>query len=145
MKKVLLVAAMLFAGMFTFCNAQDVNVNINNQDYTNNNDCEFKINGICSSEDIGGVDVSFISKNNRFKEDYRGVDYEVCDIYVLFTNYNSFPVTVLCNTCHYKNVITHNIVLGVNETKEIMIEEGKNVSFKTGTSVSGLIVRKLAQ
>lgn len=58
----ILITAMLFAGLFTYCYGQDVRVNINNQDYSTNNG-EFKINGISSSEDIGGVDVEFIDNH----------------------------------------------------------------------------------
>lgn len=132
MKKVLLVAAMLFAGMFTYCNAQDVKVNINNNDTTTTDDCAFKINGICSSEDIGGVDVEF-----------KSMDESKCDYYAIFTNYNTFPVTVIAIcTSKYggeKRSKTINIVLGVNGMKEIKLEGC------WAGSVEGMIVRKLAQ
>ena len=136
MKKVLLVAVMLFASLFTYCYGQDVKVNINNQDFSTNKDCEFTINGICSSEDIGGVDVEFESNV---------VGNEVVR-QVVFTNYNSYTVTTLCviEYRHYNSRYqehetlekTFNIVLTENGSKKIAYD-GYN------GSVKGMIVRKL--
>lgn len=142
MKKVLLLTTMFFVGMFTYCYGQDVRVNINNQDYSSNNDCEYKINGICSSEDIGGVDVEFSD----------GVDGR--GYYVVFTNYNSFPVTVL-SVIEFldipriggraKSILkerTLNTVLAVNGTKKIKLND---FDYGEEGNVNGLIVRRLAQ
>ena len=132
-----MVAAMLFAGMFTYCFGQDVKVNINKQDYSSNGDCDFKINGICSSEDIGGVDVEFRNKPNNNND---------TDVFVVFTNYNNFPVTVL-SVLEYLGVTdfeerTLNCVLGANKSKEIKLNMYRRGS---GGTVKGMIVRKLAQ
>lgn len=137
MKKNFLIAAMLFVGMVTFCYGQDVRVNINNQDYSSNGDCDFKINGICSSEDIGGVDVEFREKPN---------DNGDTDVFVVFTNYNNFPVTVL-SVFEYMGLWSYeertlNCVLQANKSKEIKLNKYYRGS---GGSVKGMIVRKLAQ
>lgn len=125
MKKVLMVAAMLFAGLFTYCYGQDVKVNINNQDYSSNKDCEYKINGICSSEDIGGVDFE--------------VKTEGYHVSLVLTNYNSFPVTVLIEyNSDYRQ--TKAVVLGVNGVK--VVDENQ---CGTHYKLVGMIVRKLAQ
>lgn len=141
MKKVLSIAVMLFAGMFTYCYGQDVRVNINNQDISSNTS-EFKINGISSSEDIGGVDV-------EFRTEVVGNSSVV--LFVSFTNYNPFPVTVLSILSYedrrYGGDIeekekTITAVLGANGTKTIQLNDYWRGS---GGSVEGLIVRKLAQ
>lgn len=128
MKKILMVAAMLFAGMLTYCYGQDVKVNINNQDYSTNNG-EFKINGISSSEDIGGVDVEFI--DNHFDS-----------FSVKFTNYNPFPVTVLAIVSYRFTGAwsdrTINIVLKTNGTKEIELAGSGCIG-----QIKGMIVRKV--
>ena len=118
MKRVLTL--LFFAGVLSFCcNAQNI-IQISNDGSRNNNnngqqqECPFRINGICSTEDIGGV--SFEKKNDR--EGYVSYDY-------LATNYNSFPVTVLilenywCNrySGDQENVLT--VVLQPNESKFI--------------------------
>lgn len=139
MKKSLLVAIMLFAGMFTYCYGQDVNVNINNQGNSTNANGEFRINGISSSEDIGGVDVEFIEQINN--------DGTRSGLNVVFTNYNSFSVTTLCQAEYLmpltsgscKEEKTFNVVLKANSSKTI------NVPMAWDGSVKGMIVRKLAQ
>ena len=138
MKKLLMVAVMLFAGLFTYCYGQDVNVNINNQDYSASNG-EFKINGISSSEDIGGVDVQFVKVGN----------YKYDNIEVIFENYNTFPVTVLCKASYKfstsstaeKLEKTYNIVLGTRGKKVVDVGTG-DIST---CSVEGMIVRKVGQ
>lgn len=139
MKKVLMVAAMLFVGMFTYCYGQDVKVNINNQDYSTSNG-EFKINGISSSEDIGGVDVDFRTKVNDPQRN-------TTDLFVVFTNYNNSPVTVLSTIEFWQANIgdcnkTISCVLGVGMTKEIKLNDTWN---SYGGSVKGMIVRKVGQ
>lgn len=137
MKKILMVAVMLFAGLFTYCYGQDVKVNINNQDYSTNNG-EFKINGISSSEDIGGVDVQFVKAES----------HQYDHIEVIFENYNTFPVTVLCKTSYKfdprsteKHEKTYSIVLGTRGKKVADVGWG---SIST-CSVEGMIVRKVGQ
>ena len=160
-----------FAGMATLGYCQDVNVSINNQEAsTKKEDCAFKINGICSTEDIGGVDVE--------------IQYSDGTTWMVFTNYNDFSVSVLymiknemtvtridyvptksgacdCsgvkNTCFHTNFgTTGNIVLGKDGVKKIKID--KSFQYKRLSngdwaycemdqsdyySLSGIIVRKL--
>lgn len=68
--------------MHFLVHSQNVNVLINNQETsTSNETCPYSINGICISEDVGGVDASIIYADD-------------CT-WVVFTNYNTFPVTIL--------------------------------------------------
>ena len=168
MKKILMFFA--FAGMATLGYCQDVNVSINNQvASTKKEDCAFKINGICSTEDIGGVDVE--------------IQYSDGTTWMVFTNYNDFPVSVLyqiknkmtvilggnvaresgkckCgqadNTCfHTGGGTTGNIVLGKDGVKKIKIDVSYNLEYINGKyvpyavdqsssySLIGIIVRKL--
>lgn len=154
MKKILCIAA--FAGMFTLGYCQDVKVNINNQEATTKEKCPYRINGICSSEDIGGVDVTF-----EFIDD--------CT-WLVFTNYNSFPVTVLyeissrhalsgCNClgwdkgkdhCFYTpDGTTGSLVLGVEGSKKLKIDHqldchGDWINNSAGYNLAGIICRKLS-
>ena len=144
MKKVLMVAAMLFAGLFTYCYGQDVKVNINNHDYSTEKDCEFKINGICSSEDIGGVDIQGVEKyhfdgdRNTYFPRY----------YAVLTNYNEFSVTVL-----FEYNETFTTVLRKGETKNVQVTDdliycssSKPCPDKIITlNIKGPIVRRLQQ
>lgn len=141
-----LIAAMFFAGLFTYCYGQDVKVNINNQDYSSNGDCDFKIQGICSSEDIGGVDVQGLAKyiyDNVY-------EYYTKTLFLVFTNYNSFPVTVLFQGgSRYTHIIS--TVLKTGETKEIEFEALRGNYSKPypsepyDTTMDGMIVRKMGQ
>lgn len=132
MRKLLCIAT--FVGMFCLGYCQDVKVNINNQDGNAKEECPYRINGICSTEDIGGVDVEFTDNN---KGDVT---------WIKFTNYNQFPVTVLWSVeyvgsysgCSDK---TGTTVLGVNGNKEVFV----NYCFPRYHSLNGIIVRKLAQ
>ena len=128
---------MLFAfiGISVFGYSQDVKVNINNQDATVGDDCPYRINGICATEDIGGVDT-------EFKGDYASGYY--WNNRIVFTNYNSFPVTVLWKVDYTGNKSysgkTGSIVIGVEGVKEVQLND-----YYGNWSLSGLIVRKLAQ
>ena len=141
-----MVAAMLFAGLFTYCYGQDVRVNINNQDYSSNKDCEYRINGICSSEDIGGVEIQ-----GKIKWDFESnVDAYYKCLYAVLKNYNPFTVTVLFEY-DYNNV--QSLVLQANGTKEVYIRcvepavQYRNPEPSTNTSftIKGMIVRKVGQ
>lgn len=133
MKKLFIAA--LFGIFVTCCYGQDVKVNINNNDVTTKDDCAFRINGICSSEDIGGVDLEFVTETLQY----------CSNIYANLTNYNSFPVSVifkvkeLCNTCYKEKTFT--VVLGVNGIKRVTLFE----CYQHDVSLEGMIVRKLAQ
>ena len=125
----------VLSALCTFGYCQDVKVNINNQEQTGKDDCPYRINGICSTEDIGGVDVELITD-----------ELDVPSIKL--TNYNAFPVTVLWSIesmnsrsdCIDKVGTT---ILGVNGTKTINI--GYRYCYIREYSLKGLIVRKLAQ
>ena len=121
---------------------QDVKVNINNQEQTGNADCPYRINGICSTEDIGGVDVQFY---------FNKVD-DWCDqwnirgnTYALFTNYNTFPVTVLFEITYgsgENDIRKGNIVLGIEGSKQIDLYS-RTYDYTRLCNVKGIIVRKL--
>lgn len=139
MKKAL--SLLIFAGALFFCgNAQNI-IQISNDGNRNNNsnqqqECPYRINGICASEDIGGVDFE-INKCSS-------CTYSTLE----FTNYNNFAVTVLYeivyNTSNYNcsyqdRVETGSVVIPANGTKN------KNVGgCLTGDwALKGMIVRKL--
>lgn len=141
MKKLLCIAA--FAGMLSFGYCQDVKVNINNQEATTKEECPYRINGICSTEDIGGVDVLFSFKktegtiyvgNSPFPTD-KG------NTYATFTNYNSFPVTVLYEI-KGNGTTKGSIVLSANGSKQVKIVSDRS-DYSTDCEVLGIIVRKL--
>ena len=82
MKKLVLVLVAMFP---LLCFSQNIIVaNGNNSNTSNNQDqeeCPYRINGICSTEDIGGVEFEFIFENN----------YN----YLRLINYNNTTVSVL--------------------------------------------------
>lgn len=128
MKKIFLLFALV--GMNVLAYSQDVKVNINNQDATVKDDCPYRINGICATEDIGGVEAEFTGAGSG--------------PWLQLTNYNNFPVNVLWkidytgnSNCEGK---TGNTVLGVEGQKKIRLS-----CHHEDWSLSGLIVRKLAQ
>lgn len=123
----------VLSALCTFGYCQDVKVNINNQEASVKKDCPFSINGICITEDVGGVDVEFR------------------DGKMILTNYNNFPVTVVWQiTYHESSCCTSldgttkkgNVVLGVNAQKEILTHER---CCDNGWAVDGIIARKIAQ
>lgn len=85
---------LILAGVLSFCsNAQNI-IQISSSGTGNNNnqqqECPFRINGICSSEDIGGVNFELKKVGETYNGPYIDYKYD----YVA-TNYNPFPVTVL--------------------------------------------------
>lgn len=73
---------------------------------TTNDDCAYRISGICTTEDIGGVEMAGgnWSGNNRT---------------LLFQNYNNFPVSVIFEVEIYSgSKLTGTIVLRAGEKKE---------------------------
>lgn len=130
----------LFVSVFCFGYGQDVKVNINNQDATTKDDCPYRINGICATEDIGGVNVEFIKEGEEWPS-----------YYIVLTNYNSFPVNVLWqieytgdngSCAFYNNTInTGNVVIGATGEKKISLDRYCYLNW----TLKGLIVRKLAQ
>lgn len=139
MKKLLCIA--VFAGMFSIGYCQDVKVNINNQETSTNEECPFRINGICSTEDIGGVDVQLV-----FEKGCNGEKYGATK--AVFINYNSFPVTVLYkihnkDTSDDKDDTVGSMVLGVDGIKEIILVDCSYYNYSTRFRLDGIIVRKL--
>lgn len=139
------IMAALLLGLCSLGYSQDVKVNINNQDATTTDGCPYRINGICATEDIGGVNVDI---NCEWHWDGSRHEY---DCYMVLTNYNSFPVNVLwqieytgddryCDS-YNNNIKTGNVVIGATGEKKISLDNdcGKWWTLK------GLIVRKLAQ
>lgn len=157
MKKLFLLFPLISISIFAY--SQDVKVNINNQEAFMNEECAYRINGICSSEDIGGVNVDILFAD------------EVT--WAVFTNYNEYPVTILyeisrSDNCgkypsdyyndrpisfYTTNGTTGNIVLGMNGSKKVKIDqstyifsENKHVNDNSHCySMKGLIVRKLTK
>lgn len=148
MKKSL--SLLIFAGFLSFCcSAQNI-IQISNSGTGNNNnqqqECPYRINGICVSEDIGGVDARIIYHDN-------------CT-WVLFTNYNNFRVTLLYEIgesygfsgglYHTADGTTGSIVLDVEGTREIKLDQAFNdfrgyFSRAEYYSIKGMIVRKMAR
>lgn len=106
---------------------------------TNQSECRFKINGICSSEDIGGVSL-------EMRRELRGGDYDVCQNWEVFadlTNYNNFTVTVLLQLEYETNYVsdeeTYQIVLPSGGTKSIKLKRCRQSPYL----LQGMIVRRL--
>ena len=74
------------------------------------NDCAYRISGICTTEDIGGVEVS--------KKTHPNPNYKGYVSYLVFENYNNFTVTVIFEYETEGVKKTGTIVLKANETKE---------------------------
>ena len=149
MKKTL---TLLFLQVFlSFCsNAQNIIQisNDGNRNYNSNQrqECPYRINGICISEDIGGVDTRIVYHDN-------------CT-WVVFTNYNNFRVTVLYEIgesygfsgglYHTADGTTGSIVLDVEGKREIKLDMAFNdfrgyFSRAEYYSIKGMIVRKMAR
>lgn len=147
MKKLVLVLVAMFP---LFCFSQNIIVaNGNNSNTSNNQDqeeCPYRINGICSTEDIGGVEFEFIFENN----------YN----YLRLTNYNNTTVSVLfeldyqhtayfgANPELYISRGVKNYVLKSNESKKIKLSWAKDYYGRiqdnsSNFSINGSIVRKL--
>lgn len=83
MKKVSYLFLLCFVNFISIAYAQDINVSVNDKEVITKEECPFSINGICITEDVGGVDLSFVN------------DSEDEPNYAKFTNYNSKMVTVV--------------------------------------------------
>lgn len=148
MKKVFLF--FILVGLFlVHCNAQNI-IQITNNGKSNSNEknqeCPYRINGICISEDIGGVDA-------------RIVYHDDCT-WVVFKNYNNCRVTILYEIgesygfsgglYHTTDGTTGTIVLDVEGTREIKLDQAFNdfrgyFSRAQYYSIKGMIVRKMAR
>lgn len=134
---------------FVCCNAQNIIQITNNGNSSSNGqkqDCPYRINGICVSEDIGGVDARIVYHDN-------------CT-WVVFTNYNNFRVTVLYEVgesygfshglYHTTDGTTGTIVLDIEGTRELKLDQAFNdfrgyFSRADYYSIKGMIVRKMAR
>ena len=136
-------ALLVFAVALSFCcNSQNIiqisnDGNRNNNNYNQQQDCEFRINGICSTEDIGGVDFEEMHNSEGAKD-------------VLATNYNSFTVTVLFKIEYGRSsrygiekeaVVTK--VLRPNESKWLGIDKLNDRPFAWGYHLTYSITRRL--
>lgn len=140
MKKIYLLILLL--GIVECVNAQNIvqitqNNGINNTTTKTHENCGFKINGICSCEDIGGVDAELFFK---------------AGFYLKLTNYNQFPVTVLWEAEYnggddYKKgttvigaASTNKVASGTNNSEKIVkLHDGRLGRW----SLVGIITRKL--
>ena len=140
-----------FVGMLCYGHCQDVKVNINNQEATTKEDCAYRINGICSTEDIGGVDVEIYAKEDGI----RTPNYTYDNIYAQFKNYNESTVTVLyeignedlgsgrCTGTASPDGKTGSIVLQPGENKSVKLHSNGYSSYAQKYFIRGMIVRKL--
>lgn len=120
-------------------------IQITNNGNSNTNtqkDCEFKINGVCSSEDIGGVSLErFFSEIIPGQENAPWPNYYG---YAELKNYNNFTVTVLIKVAfEYKDKYqeeTYQVVIPSNETRNVRIKKGNGTQYYT---LLGMIVRRL--
>lgn len=96
-------------------------------------DCPYRINGICSTEDIGGVMVDF-----KYGEDGNGTSYD--PVYLHVENYNSFPVTVLIEYHHDEKHDIRNVVLTSGGHKAMYLSN----TYISRCTLQGMIVRKLS-
>ncbi|MBQ6275725.1 MAG: hypothetical protein IJK62_03335 [Bacteroidales bacterium] len=143
MKKILLALTVI---MFTcMCaNAQNIIQITQNGNSSNvQNDCGFKINGICSSEDIGGVSLEGLSRDV-----YGSGPWANGITNAELKNYNNFTVTVLIKFLFdsysqggatYEDEV-YQVVIPSNETKKVQLKRGNCPSCY---SLQGMIVRRL--
>lgn len=111
---------------------------------TSSKECGYKINGICSSEDIGGVSLEEISR--------RALDEGVFSNGVTtayLKNYNNFAVTVLMELNFDTSSKVRNYI-DVDEVYQVVIQSGetKGVTLRHANcpscySLTGMIVRRL--
>ena len=132
MKKLVLVLVAMFP---LLCFSQNIIVANGNNTTDNQNqiqdDCPYRINGICSTEDIGGVEFEFIVSEKSYD---KKVDY-----YTL-SNYNNFTVSVL----------VEYTVDGIRYTASNVLQANQKRQFKTSYKdysircvLEGMIVRRL--
>ena len=129
MKKYLVLFAS-FLSLVCFGQKIIIHNNVKTNGNVEERDCGYKINGVCSSEDIGGVDTEVFFK---------------AGFYLKLTNYNQFPVTVLWEAeyNHGDRYRTGSTVLGAygtnNSEKIISLHDGGLSVW----SLVGTITRKL--
>lgn len=130
-------------GLMNFANAQNIIQITNNGNQTTTTDCGFKINGICSSEDIGGVSLESISR-----QDLGGGPFSNGITRAYLKNYNNFTVTVLIQLAFdsysqggstYVEEV-YQVVIPSNETKTVQLN---HCNCPSCYSLQGMIVRRL--
>lgn len=134
----------IFALASVISTAQNNIIQINqvngNTTTSSQKDCGYKINGICSSEDIGGVSLDEIRRELRggapeFNQNW--------DVFADLTNYNNFTVTVLLKFEYESNSIsdeeTYQVVLPSGGKKSIKLKYCRQSPY----SLQGMIVRRL--
>ena len=102
-------------GLNCFGQSTEVDLNVKVPSNTPAVDNAYRINGVSTAEDIGGVEVSI---GRRTAQGAYGSDYKL-----VFENYNNFTVTVIfeveiLETGNIKEKRTGTIVLRANEKKE---------------------------
>lgn len=130
MKKLVLVLVAMFP---LLCFSQNITVTTDSNTLSPQNECPYSINGICSTEDIGGVDTRF--------ETVREGSWNY--VYLVLENYNNFTVSVLVEyTYEYGNTYIENYVLKAGESKMRKVQSGD--SSRKAHYLNGFIVRKLS-
>lgn len=141
MKKI--IAILFLCGAMTYANAQNIIqiTNNGNSSATTQKDCGFTINGICSSEDIGGVSLEDITR-----QDLGGGPFSNGITRAYLKNYNNFTVTVLIQLAF--DSYSHGGATYVEEVYQVVIpsNETKSVQLKHSNcpgcySLQGMIVR----
>lgn len=126
------IIILLFLLVSTICaSAQNIIIqnNVNGNSTTESKPCGFSINGICSYEDIGGVDAEV---------------YFEAGFKLRLTNYNQFPVTVLFEA-EYNNgdrYRTGSVVLGAYQTENSVKVVNLHDGGLSVWSLVGTITRK---
>ena len=125
------------------CIGQNIIQITNNGNQNTTTDCGFKINGICSSEDIGGVSLESISR-----QDLGGGPFSNGITRAYLKNYNNFTVTVLIQLAFdsysqggstYVEEV-YQVVIPSNETKTVQLN---HCNCPSCYSLQGMIVRRL--
>lgn len=144
MKKYLLVfSALLVLSCYAQNNVIQINQVNGSTSTSTQKECGYKINGICSSEDIGGVSLEEISR--------RALDEGVFANGITtayLKNYNNFTVTVLIELNF--DSTRKGGSLDMDETYQVVIPSGetKGVTLRHGNcpscySLNAMIVRRL--
>ncbi len=143
MKNIIVTLGVLF-GIMSCSFAQNIiQITQNGNGGNSSNDCGFKINGICSSEDIGGVSLEGLSRHV-----YDSGPWANGITNAELKNYNNFTVTVLIKFLFdsysqggatYEDEV-YQVVIPSNETKKVQLKRGNCPSCY---SLQGMIVRRL--
>ena len=143
MKKIIVIFFILYGFSCYSQNIIQINQSSNSTSTnSSNSNCDFKINGVCSSEDIGGVSLErFYNEIIPGQENAPWPNYYG---YAELTNYNNFTVTVLIKVAfEYKDSYqeeTYQVVIPRNETRKVKIKKGNCPGCY---SLLGMIVRRL--